>query len=246
MTQIAEEIKTFTATEALAAHRRVKLTSGSGTAVEYADQTDSSTWIGTTVEAVAIGANVAVILKGANRTTKAIGADTFAVGAVLYAADDGKVSDSASGNAIGTALAACAAAGEVVEVIYDSGSSAALTASGVGLDSATVGGIPIMIHAELTAAGAEDETIVAAAPRDLLVCRAWMISRDTGAANVTLKNATHAFTAATAKGTADDTVVEFTVIAEYDEIAADAAVIASFSAAGSVDVFLLCVPIAIV
>jgi len=116
--------KVFTATEALAAFRRVKLTASSGTAVEYADQSDSSNYIGITLEDAAIGTHVAVALKGMAETHKAVAADTFSVGATLYAADDGKVSDTSSGNAIGTALEACTAAGDIVEVILDNGSAA--------------------------------------------------------------------------------------------------------------------------
>jgi len=125
MSQTTENPKPFLATEVLAAHRRVKLTAASGSYVEYADQADSSSFIGTTIAAAAaIGDTVGVSLKKAARTEKATAADTFAVGAVLYAANDGKVSDSASGNPIGTALEAATAAGDIVEVIYDDGAAA--------------------------------------------------------------------------------------------------------------------------
>jgi hypothetical protein len=124
MTQNANSPKTFTATEALEAYRRVKLTSGSGTAVEYADQSDSSSFIGSTIEKVALGSPVGIEFKGTTKTQKATAADSFAVGAVLYAANDGKVSDSSSGNAIATALEAAGANGDIVEVIYDGGASA--------------------------------------------------------------------------------------------------------------------------
>jgi hypothetical protein len=72
-----------------------------------------------------------------------------------------------------------------------------------------------------------------------------MVSRDTNAANVTIKNGSDAITDATAKGTADAAIVRFgSIIAAADEIAAEDAINATFSAAGAVDVFLLCVPIA--
>jgi hypothetical protein len=106
-------------------------------------------------------------------------------------------------------------------------------------------GVPVIIRATCTAGGAEDENVLVSADRKLLILESWMISRDTNAANVTLKNATNAFTSATAKGTTDDAKVEFDgPIAEYDEVAAGAAIIATFSAAGSVDVCILAVPIA--
>jgi len=105
-------------------------------------------------------------------------------------------------------------------------------------------GVPFVINAVVSASGAEDETVLASAQRKFKVIRAWMISRDTNAVNVTLKNATNAFTSATAKGATDDAVVEFDIIAEQDEVAASAAVVATFSGAGAVDVCLLCIPIA--
>jgi len=245
MSQISKEVKTFIATEALAAFRRVKLTSASGTAVEYADQTDSSGYIGITLEAVALGDHVAVALKGVQSTFKCVASEVLALGATLYAADDGKVADSASGDSIGTALEAATADGDVIECVLDAGSASAPGASTLGVYSALAGGVPFVIKASLVAVGAEDETIIASFPRKAQVINAWMIARCANAANVTLKQATNAFTAATAKGTADDVIVPMgSIIAEQDEIAAEAAVIASFSAAGSVDVFLECLPIA--
>jgi len=113
--------KAFTSTEALEAFRRVKLTAASGTAVEYADQTDSSSFIGITMEASVITTSVAVQLKGMQQSFKCTAADSFDVGATLYAADDGKVSDSASGNAIGTALEAATADDDIVECLLDNG-----------------------------------------------------------------------------------------------------------------------------
>ena len=245
MSQKCHSPKTFTATEALAAFRRVKLTSSSGVAVEYADQSDSSGFIGVTNNNALITESVGIELKGASETFKCVASEALAVGATLYAADDGKVSDTASGDAIGTALEAATAAGDIIECIFDSGSSSAPGGAAIAVYSATDGGVPFVIKASLVAAGAEDETIIASMPRKAQVIDAWMISRDTNAANVTLKNATNAFTGAVAKGTADDTIVSLeTIIAEYDEIAAEAAVTATFSAEGAVDVFLLCVPIA--
>lgn len=128
MSQLCESPKTFYATEALEANRRVKLTASSGTYVEYADQSDSSSFIGVTQDNVALGELVSVALKGVHQTFKLVAADTFAVEATLYAADDGKVSDSASGNAIGTALEAATAAGDVVEAILDFGVAAVIGA----------------------------------------------------------------------------------------------------------------------
>jgi len=244
MSQAAISPKTFTAGEALEAFRRVKLSTGSGTQVEYADQSDSNNYIGVTLEKVASGKHVAVALKGNYRTFKVVASEALSAGAELYAADDGKVSDTVSGNAIGTALEAATADGDIIEAVLNPTAVSAVGAASILNYAAADGGVPFVIKASCTAEGAEDESVIASFPRKALVIRAWMISRDTNAANVTLKNAGDAFTSATAKGTDDDAVVEFDIIAEYDEIAAEAAVVATFSAAASVDVFLLCVPIA--
>jgi len=151
MAQSCDSPKTFLAAEVLAAYRRVKLSSGSGTYVVYADQADSSSFLGITIgEAAAIGDPVPVELKGVTRTVKATAADSFAAGAILYAANDGKVSDSASGNAIGTALEAASNDGDVVEIILDGGAAAIGT---------------------LRAAMSQDDNAVYAVP--LTDCRTW-------------------------------------------------------------------------
>ena len=132
MSQTSSSPKTFLATEALLIHRRVKLTSASGTYVEYADQTDSDSYLGTIVQPAAILGQVTVALRNPAQSVKGYAADTFAAGAALYAADDGEISDIASGNVIGTALEAATAAGDIVEWIPDLGGSAsAITRSSI-------------------------------------------------------------------------------------------------------------------
>lgn len=237
--------KTFTATEALEAFRRVKLTASSGTAVEYADQSDSDGYIGVTQSKVAIGYPVDVALKGDFQTFKVEASEAMAVGATLYAADHGKVSDTSSGNTIGTALEAAGAANDVIECMLDGGSSSAPGAAAIANYAALAGGVPFIIKAVCVAAGAEDEVVIASMPRKALIIDAWMIARATDAANVTLENAGTAFTGAVAIGGVDDVIVPFdTIIAEQDEVAAAAAIDAKFSAAGSADIYILFVPIA--
>jgi len=109
-------------------------------------------------------------------------------------------------------------------------------------------GIPILIRKACVASGAEDVTVLASAPVKLLVTDAWMIARDTNAANVKLHSGTAGtddITEAKAKGTADNAIVRFgTIVAAKDEIATSGAIKANFSAAGAADVFVLAVPIA--
>lgn len=118
-------LKAFTATEALEAFRRVKLTAGSGTAVEYADAGEE--FVGLTQNKVALGGVVTVALRSAARSYKATAAGAVVVGATLYGANDGKVDDAASGNAIGTALEAASGDDSIFEILLDNASAAQTT-----------------------------------------------------------------------------------------------------------------------
>jgi len=113
-----EGIKTFTAGAALEAKRRVKIKSGTTTTppeVEYAGAGEQH--IGVTDYAVASGELVAVKLRTAPGTQEITAAGAFALGATLYGAANGKVDDASSGTAIGKALEAAGADGDIVECI---------------------------------------------------------------------------------------------------------------------------------
>lgn len=113
-----EGTRTFTANGALGAKVRVKLTSASATTppqVEIAGAGEQH--IGITEYAVATGELVAVKLRTAPGTHEGTAADSFAVGAVLYGAASGKISDSSSGTAIGIALEEATALNDIVEFI---------------------------------------------------------------------------------------------------------------------------------
>jgi hypothetical protein len=168
MAQTTKDVKTFTATEALAIHRRVKLTSASGTAVEYADQSDSDSYIGTVLKAASLGASVPISLRSQEKTEKGVAADTFAAGAALYAADDGKISDTSSGNCIGTALEAATAAGDVVEWLPDLGGSAsAISRASITQEDAESYPVPL---SEMRVHDAPSTVLPAAAANDDLGC----------------------------------------------------------------------------
>ena len=111
-------IKTFLAGEALATNRRVKIESGTTTTppeVVYADAGEQH--IGVTEYAVADAAYVSVRLVNFGGTVEICAADSFSVGATLYGAADGKISDTSSGSALGLACEAATAAGDLVEVL---------------------------------------------------------------------------------------------------------------------------------
>jgi hypothetical protein len=111
-------LRTYTANGALGANVRVKLTSESATVppqVEVAGLGEQH--IGVTEFAVASGSPVTIRLRTYPGTQEMVAADSFAVGATLYGAASGKVSDSSSGSAIGIAMEAAGQDGDVVEVV---------------------------------------------------------------------------------------------------------------------------------
>jgi hypothetical protein len=132
--------RTFTAGEDLLVNRRVKIESGTTTRppeVVYADAGEA--YVGLTMSNVSDGDAVAVEV----RTFLAVAADTFSIGATLYGAADGKVSDTSSGTAQFIALEAATAAGDIVEVVcLQTASTTAATVSiadtGAFTDAATV------------------------------------------------------------------------------------------------------------
>ena len=110
--------RTFTAGEALENKRRVKIKNGTTTTppeVEYADAGEQH--IGVTEYAVASGDLVAIKLRNADGTHEITAAGAFDVDATLYGAADGKVDDAASGSAIGKAVEAATADGDIVETV---------------------------------------------------------------------------------------------------------------------------------
>lgn len=108
-------IKTFIATTDLVAFRRVKLTAGGATNVEYAGAGEA--YIGYTVTDVKLGNPIGVALKSTGRTFKAVAAEALAAGASLYGAANGKVQDTVAGSIQNTALEAATADGDVIEVL---------------------------------------------------------------------------------------------------------------------------------
>jgi len=96
-----EGIKTFTAGEALAARRRVKLKSGTTSTppeIMYADSDEAH--IGITEYAVASGEAVSVKLKNCAGTfeVECLAGTAIAIGTALYGAADGIVTDTDPGS----------------------------------------------------------------------------------------------------------------------------------------------------
>ncbi len=112
--------KTFKAGAAIEARRRVKLSAGTTTTppeVEHAGAGED--YIGVSEYAAPTGEDVSVRLKNADGTFEVectVGA-AIAIGASLYGAADGRVSDTVSGTAQFTALQAAGASNEHIEVL---------------------------------------------------------------------------------------------------------------------------------
>jgi len=119
MAQMSGSPMTFTAGEALAIYRRVKMSSASGENVEYADEGDN--FIGVTQEAAASSGLISVADKKQPGTQKLTASGAVALGDLVYGADDGKVSTTVSGPPIGTCIGieAALADGDVIEVLLD-------------------------------------------------------------------------------------------------------------------------------
>jgi len=108
--------RAFTAGEALLEKRRVQIKGGTTTTppeVEYADA--GAQHIGITDADAASGSIVTVHLRTHPGSAEGVASEAFVKGAVLYGANDGKIADTSSGAAIGIALEAATADGDVVE-----------------------------------------------------------------------------------------------------------------------------------
>lgn len=117
--QTENGLKTFTAGEALEAYRRVKLSAGSGSQVEYADVDEAA--IGITQGKVESAEMVTVALRTSGRTYKVTANEAIAAGASIYGGNDGKVQDTnpGTGTVRGIALEAATADGDIIEAIIN-------------------------------------------------------------------------------------------------------------------------------
>lgn len=242
MSQFGKSPKTFTAGEALEYGRRVKL--AAGPTVVYADAGEGA--IGVTAAVAASGALVPVILSNSDQTVKVCAADSFAAIAVLYAAADGKVSDSVNGSPIGTALAAASGDGSIVEMVFDNGVAGSIGPAAVLNDAANEGAIPVVFYAQVSnVTGGAKTTTIATTTRKLKVIGWHLVSRDTQAANIKLQNASSDLTANVAKGTANDAIVQGgTIVAAQATISSGAALKVVQSADSVVDVCVIAIPVA--
>jgi hypothetical protein len=110
---------TFTAGEDLLPKRRVKVKTGTTTVppeVVYADAGEQHIGV-TGNESTPDGDPVSIQPMNATGTYEGTASEAFVVPAVLYGAADGKIADTSSGSAIGIALEAATADGDIVQWI---------------------------------------------------------------------------------------------------------------------------------
>lgn len=224
-------IKCFTATAAISRFRRVKLSSGSGSAVEHAGA--DSDFIGVAQHDADIGEPVAVALRGAGRTFKCVAAGAVTVGAVIYGAATGKVDDAVSGTAIGSALEAAAANGDEIECWLSNGAAGDLGDTSVLNFADGAVGIPLRLRKVVTACG--DTTVLAAANRKMRIADWWFVCTNNTAGNWTLKNGNgDTIGAAVAHGTTDQAIVSGGKIDDtYDDLACGCALVVTTSGAAA-------------
>lgn len=243
MSQENMGLKTFRAGADLEVARRVKLNGSSGDTVVYAG--DGEAFIGITGQKVASGDMVMVSLRTAARTYKVTASGVITVGATIYGDANGKVKAAASGNAIGTILEAAANDGEICEAILDNGTGG----TGDGATTAIVadsanGAIPI-IFAKQGITDATTSVTIVTAPFKFRIIKWWLISRDTGAANIKLVNVSTDASAVKAKGTANDAIViGGDIIAAQKDVAISTALKVNASAAQAFDIFVEAIKVA--
>ncbi len=170
------EFPTFTAGEALLPKRRVKIESGTTTTppeVVYADAGEQCIGI-TGNEAIADGDPVSVTPFNLQGSYEGTAADSFSVGATLYGAADGKISDTSSGSAIGIALEAATADGDIVQWMP----FAVLSTTAATVSYADAGGQTAA--ATMEAVGAEVYTHILSAQQFIPIpLTAWMLGDGT-------------------------------------------------------------------
>jgi len=139
MSQQRNSPASFTAGEAIAAFRRVKI---SGATVVYADAGEVG--IGVAQAAAANGATVTIRTHCHGGTFKVMAAGPFSAGATLYGAANGKVDDTVVGSPIYYAMEAATADGDIVEACECKGEtdSSALANSGVSERSRAATAMP--------------------------------------------------------------------------------------------------------
>jgi hypothetical protein len=105
--------KTFVTSAAVSKYRRVVI-AADGT-VSHALVGASGDWHGIALDNAGSGEEVTVLMKNAAGTFRGVAAGAITALAPVYGAATGKIDDASSGTAIGTALEAATADGDIIE-----------------------------------------------------------------------------------------------------------------------------------
>ncbi len=245
MSQSAMSPKSFIANEALGRFLRVKLVAASGTNVELADQSDGANFIGWTELDVLILEHTGIILKGVTRTVKAVASEAFLVGATLYAADGGKVSDTAFGDSIGTALEPATADNDVIEMLPDNGSGSQPGPGQIANNVAFDGGIPFILQVPVAGAATTSQ-YTADAPRKFRVIDAWSRNESANAGTWKLDDGSTDITDAVSVAASDTDVDSIGSLDDATaEIAANGSLrIVHTGGSFAATIYILCLPVA--
>lgn len=170
---------------------------------------------------------------------------TFTAGDIVYWDDTNNYANATSSNTLFGVATADAASGDTYVRVLLLNLVNPLAVGSMPNVADGGGGFPILVRKDASASG---DTTVYTTTRKVKVCNAWMISRDTTAANAKLHSGTAGtddITNATAKGTTTNALVAFgQIVAAKEEVVASTAIKVNLSAAASVTVYMLLLPIA--
>lgn len=118
MPYVDGKYRTFLADTDLGANLRVQIKGGTTTSPPEVELCGAGAQhIGVTMEDAQGGGQVRVRLRTGEGTVEVIAAEAHAIGATLYGAASGRVKDTAEGSAIGIAIEAATAAGDIIEMV---------------------------------------------------------------------------------------------------------------------------------
>jgi hypothetical protein len=176
MNTYTDKHKTIVTAEAIEANRRVKLNASQ--LLVYADAGEDA--VGYSTHYAANGDVLTVKLLNDSGTMLLTSSAAIAAGASVYGANDGKIDDTASGDAVGTALEAASGANVLIEVIQEGANDNSL------LEGVTAGTVTaskaVVVDANKDIASFNDVTV------------AELISTDLTATTVVLASATKQLT----------------------------------------------------
>jgi hypothetical protein len=243
---------TLIAGEDLEPYRRVKYHSSAGQVV-YADASDGDGWIGVTKpgadgDYVASGGEVAVELRGENKTLKVMCSAAVTANASLYPENDGKVSDDAGTVIIGTCAGTdTGAASSYIEFHPNGGSGSVTNDSNVAAVDGTSNGSVCLIYRKSGVTASAASTAVFTPGRAVVIWDILIKQLGSTATEVTMKNGATAFTDAVAVNTTAGKMYRpTTYTAAQLAVTAGATVYASLATADAtgVDIMVIAQPTA--